>query len=144
MFFICICIFCFYPQSFPMLIIDLGSYPNLFHVPQLISCSLSILKGRKKVLLALTGAPYAGMSHTTFYFPLTKCAVQIVNTQLQKYTYLCSNDQTPWIIQCAKYKNVKVNFKNVHLFSAQLCSDESIISGSQRLTSDVLHGCVAS
>ena len=40
---------------------------------------LSILKGRKKVLLALTGAPYAGMSHTTFYFPLTKCAVQIHN-----------------------------------------------------------------
>ena len=44
-----------------MLIIDLGSYPNLFHISQLISM-LFILKGYKKVSSVTTGALYVAKS----------------------------------------------------------------------------------
>ena len=52
-------------QSFPMLIIDLGSYPNLFHVPQLISCSLYI-EGIQKSFISSDNES----SMNNFCFPL--------------------------------------------------------------------------
>ena len=133
---------CLHLQSFPMLIIDLGSYPNLFHVLQLISM-LSILKGYKKVSPVLAGALYVAI------MSLSQYVVQMHDGK----THTSSNDHALY-----KVCNIKMAFSTskgwyppsllvstyFHLFSVQFCSDESIISGSQRLTSDVLHGCVAS
>ena len=110
-------VFVFICESFPMLIIDLisGSYPNLFHVPLLISVlSLPPSLWTEETQKSLTSSN----SRQFFAFDSTKCEEQIYDGRIHTFC----NDKTPCTLNILNltYANGKFHFS---LFSAQICFD---------------------